>query len=170
MQNYRLYVNNADQIPKNRRRVYLVRTTYGLLWVLLCRETRGRIRIGVFMVERPLMETLESPPDRSSTNMTYRITWSDFEGRARATQSKTRGVAWSSTLKDGKGFGISASGNVDPFTVIRSRSGRLEISWYNITSIRRNQKKQKRSTSPAISTVTSTQNSPIEAITHQVDE
>lgn len=132
-------LNNANEIKFNRRRTYLVRTMYGMLWVLLCRETRGRIRIGVFLVEKLQTEPFMPPPDSSSTNMTYQITWSDSEGRFR-TLSKNRRVAWSSALKGYKASGITAApGNVNPFAMIRSRSGRLEICWnYSISNRNRN--------------------------------
>lgn len=134
-----------------------------MLWLLLFKETRSRIRIGVFMVEKQISGRTEEQPNENPTNMLYRITWSDFEGRSR-TLSRARSVVWSSALKDCRRKGITASGKVDPFTMIRSRPGRLEIRWYYQSN------RRIRLPTPAPSSAATVVTTiPIEVVTHPDD-
>lgn len=127
-------------ITSNRRRTYLVRSPDGMFWVLLSRETRSRIRTGVFAVASRtdgvrslpdvaaaaamVTETTAAAAVRNQPAMTYRVTWSDSEGRSR-TRSRFRRVDSSASLGDDVRGVVSGS-----YTMIRSRTGRVDIDWF----------------------------------------
>ncbi|XP_022172313.1 uncharacterized protein LOC111035107 [Myzus persicae] len=128
----RLNVTDLLSISKNRRRTYLVRSTYGMMWVLLSRASRSRIQVGLFMVDNSTLQSGrhqtstpgQSRDDQRPTDIQYRITWFDDSGRSR-TKCRTKEVNWSTTLKEGY---YTASPNA--YSVFRSRTGHMEISWF----------------------------------------
>ncbi|XP_025196612.1 uncharacterized protein LOC112595576 [Melanaphis sacchari] len=122
----RLNVTNVNDITTNRRRTYLVRSTYGMMWVLLSRISRSRIQTALFLVKNQPLESDNNHVNLLPTNIVYRVTWFDANDRSR-TRSRTKGVNWSTSLKPD-------SQNLSPnaYTTSRSRFGRMEINWYRI--------------------------------------
>ncbi|XP_022162326.1 uncharacterized protein LOC111028095 [Myzus persicae] len=126
----RLKVTDLHAIPKNRRRTYLVRSTYGLIWVLLSRAVRSRIQVGLFMVNKPLSGRHPTPaPGRNHANpqspdILYRVTWFDNNDRSK-TKSRTKEINWSTTLKEG-----CHTTSHKAYSMFRSRTGSMEISWF----------------------------------------
>lgn len=129
-QTNRLMVTDVKEIKKHRGRTYLVKSMYGMIWVLLSRTTRSRIQAGLFMVDRKWSGRHSTTvPDQSLNNsgqsdILYRITWFDDNDRAR-TRSRTKVVNWSTTLKE-----ASHSFMNNAYSMFRSRKGSMEISWF----------------------------------------
>lgn len=123
-------VTDVKEIKKHRGRTYLVKSMYGMIWVLLSRTTRSRIQAGLFMVDRKWSGRHSTTvPDQNLTNsgqsdILYRITWFDDNDRAR-TRSRTKVVNWSTTLKE-----ASHSFMNNAYSIFRSRKGSMEISWF----------------------------------------
>ncbi|KAL5238556.1 hypothetical protein ACI65C_005966 [Semiaphis heraclei] len=128
-QGNRLKVTDIQEILKNRRRTYLVQSTYGMFWVLLSRKTQSRIQTGLFMVEntQPTLSRQSTPnPNRTNPlepDIVYRVTWFDCDGRSSA-RSKTNTVKWSTVLKEGDSAVLT-----DTYSMFRFY-GSLEINWF----------------------------------------
>lgn len=175
----RLVVSDANRITSGRRRTYLVRTDRddALLWVLMSRESRNRIRTGVFFVEsgppRPERDYDDDNADEARPiDLKYRVTFlgpavgqttattaasASASSQRRGTLSKTRKVGrWHSLLQDADG----PDDKTLSYTHFQSREGRVEIKWFDRTVAARRPRTRPRSrtvtrTSAAPTAVTS---------------
>jgi len=126
-----LNVTDLHAITRNKRRTYLVRSACGMLWVLMSRGARSRIQTGLFMVKSTWNgqhSTSNLNQDRANPRppeFLYRITWFDGNDRTR-TRSRTKQVYWSTALKED----CHTSALPSAYSMFRSRTGRMEISWF----------------------------------------
>ncbi|XP_060858450.1 E3 ubiquitin-protein ligase Siah2-like [Metopolophium dirhodum] len=123
-----LNVTDLQTITRNQRRTYLVRSAYGMMWVLVSRQTRSRIQTGLFMVKSPQDSISNLDQYRANPRppeLLYRVTWFDGNDRTR-TKSRTKQVFWSTVLKEGCHTAVFPNA----YSMFRSRSGRMEISWF----------------------------------------
>ncbi|CAI6372239.1 unnamed protein product [Macrosiphum euphorbiae] len=126
-----LNVTDLHAITRNQRRTYLVRSEYGMIWVLVSRATRSRIQTGLFMVKSTRddqhstsnLDQYRGNP--RSPELLYRVTWFDGNDRTR-TKSRTKQVFWSTALKES----CHTAFFPNAYSMFRSRSGRMEISWF----------------------------------------
>lgn len=126
MQLNRLWVQDANSITSYRRRSYLVDSPSGLFWVLLFKETRDRLRVGVFYVRDDSDVRSSMPSD--SRNRMYRVLWSDAGGSRYRTRSRTAVVGCSTSL-NAWANGVFG-GRAHSYAMIRRNTGRLEIYWF----------------------------------------
>ncbi|XP_003241456.1 E3 ubiquitin-protein ligase SINA-like 7 [Acyrthosiphon pisum] len=119
-----LNVTDLHTITRNQRRTYLVRSAYGMMWVLVSRGTRSRIQTGLFMVDsaRDGQHLNQHRFNPKPPEFLYRVTWFDGNDRSR-TKSRTKQIFWSTALKE-----IAVFPNA--YSMFRFRSGRMEISWF----------------------------------------
>lgn len=137
MQQNRLTVNDLNAVKHNLRRTYLVRAPHGLFWIVLSRVARGRVRAGVFVVERRPppggRADGESQQSRAPPGLTYRVTTvTDATGIAKS-RSRPRRIGSSSSLTgDNRGDGGKGGGGCanDTYAIIRSREGTVEFHWW----------------------------------------
>lgn len=134
MQENYLVVNDLQNtVTRNRRRTYLVRAPHGLLWIVLTRVTRGRARAGVFVVEQPRSGQRASDgeqQDRAQSSLTYRVTTVSNSAKTRS-RAKRIGLSSSLTNDDRGVGGKDGGGGVnDPYSIIRSCGGIVEIRWW----------------------------------------
>ncbi|CAH1732208.1 unnamed protein product [Aphis gossypii] len=93
-----LKVDDLKDIVKNRRRTYLVQSTYGMIWVIMSRIARSRIQVALFMVDNHRSE--KNDVDKVPPDIQYRITCFDENHRLR-TKTRTRVINWSTLLQSG---------------------------------------------------------------------
>ncbi|XP_026807561.1 E3 ubiquitin-protein ligase SINA-like 10, partial [Rhopalosiphum maidis] len=128
-----LNVTDVQDITTNRRRTYLVQSTYGMIWVMLSRVARSRIQTALFLVNdhwdghMPNKNHGEPTP----TDIVYRVTWFDANDRSR-TKSRTKRVHWSTSLKPEFQLLLSNS-----YTTFRFKTGRMEINWFQCPMYKR---------------------------------
>ncbi|KAF0751141.1 E3 ubiquitin-protein ligase sina-like isoform X1 [Aphis craccivora] len=91
-----LKVDNLKDIIWNRRRTYLVQSTFGMIWVMMSRIARSRIQAALFMVNKHRSEN--NDVDKVPPDIRYRITCFDENDRLR-TKSRTRVINWSTLLQ-----------------------------------------------------------------------
>jgi len=89
-------VENLKEIIKNRRRTYLIQSTYGMIWVMMSRIARSRIQAALFMVNDQRSE--KNDVDKVPPDVRYRITCFDENDRLK-TKSRTRVINWSTLLQ-----------------------------------------------------------------------
>lgn len=116
--------NLQTAVTRNRRRMYLAHSPHGLLWVVLTWMTRGRVRAGLFAVERPprAQQQNGAPPD-----VVFRVAIRHQSGQIEG-YSRPRLVGRSSSLA-GNNHGGSDAVN-DAHTVILNNRGRIDILWW----------------------------------------
>lgn len=123
-------MNDLGVITRNRRRTYLVRSPNGLFWAVLIRLTRGRIRTGVFIVEkRSAAAHAQLQQYRAPPTVAYRITLLDTDGQIKS-RSRPRWLGWSSALQQATGNRGDGFDTADTYTVVRSKFGRMEFHWW----------------------------------------
>lgn len=136
MQLNRLTVNDLNKVRHNLRRTYLVRAPDGLFWIVLSRVARGRVRAGVFVVERrqPSGRRADGQSQQSpatTPGLAYRVTTATGKAKSRG---RPRRIGSSSSLSDdnrgdgGKGGGGGCAS--DAYAIIRSRERSVEFHWW----------------------------------------
>uniref|UniRef100_A0A2S2PUF7 E3 ubiquitin-protein ligase n=1 Tax=Schizaphis graminum TaxID=13262 RepID=A0A2S2PUF7_SCHGA len=118
-----LNVTDAQDITTNRRRIYLIQSTCGMIWVILSRIARSRIQTALFLVNNHL-DGYNNHVKLMPTDIVYRVTWFNANERSR-TKSRTKRVYWSTSLKPE--FQLLLS---DSYPTFRFKTGRMEINWF----------------------------------------
>lgn len=133
-------MDDVDSPTSKRHLAYLVKTEqYGLLWVVIFRETRRRLRCGLFVVwdkrraagsRLPPSQGPPNLPDEPPPGISFRLMTNDQQGALRV-RGRPRIAAWDLFLENNYN-GRCALATAPPesaFITVRIRSSSVTLAW-----------------------------------------